>query len=209
MNAAVRFGAIPLALLLGCSATAAQPATPGAQAVPQIDWQSVTLGSPIPRPMPVAASDDPSEAGFARQWIERALPPPARNLASAIVARHRTPEDTWGYDSERELRQFIQTKVATVTPTISRVFCNSVGCLVYLERRGAFLDYRIVYNSLLGEMGHKLALRPQDGIEDARGEPPPGSDDSSRWSWELTLVRRASEGGPTEHSQTPGERPSP
>jgi hypothetical protein len=123
----------------------------GAEAVREIDWTSVTSLSPIPNLMPSRSSDDPVEAGFAPQWAERALAdsfavpstfrlqrtvPPvlAMPLALKIMSQNGNPQDHWAYAVERHLRKVIRSTIEPEHATISRVFCNALGCLCYLER---------------------------------------------------------------------------
>jgi hypothetical protein len=126
--------AVLLLEVVASSGTAQAPVS-GAEAMRMIDWNSVKPGSPIPRSMPTAPSDDPVEAGFAAQWVERALPPPfsRQAFALAIIAKKRVAGDTWAYGVERQLRELINEQIAD-RAVVSRVFCNSVGCLCYLER---------------------------------------------------------------------------
>jgi hypothetical protein len=109
----------------------------GAEAVKAIDWNSVGYGSPIPHLMPATESDDPVEAGFAIQWIDRVLSRyPFSRLAAEIVSIHRDPDDAWAISVEKEWRKNIREADESEAPTISRVFCNAVGCLCYMERDG-------------------------------------------------------------------------
>jgi hypothetical protein len=119
-----------------CPSSEAQDLMSGAEAGRVIDRDSVKPGSPIPRSMPSVQSDDPVEAGFAAQWVERALPPPfsKQGFALAIIAKKRVAGDTWAYGVERQLRELINGQIAARAQMVSRVFCNSVGCLCYLER---------------------------------------------------------------------------
>lgn len=155
----------------------------GAEAVREIDWNSLGPSSPIPEQMPTTPSDDPVEAGFARQWVERVEAPgdfPSKKLALAIVSAHRAPNDLWASGMEKELRDIIRTKVPTAKN--ARVFCNSVGCLCYVERDESSLRQPIVYLALLGDRGRKWGLdrTDLDAIEHMQRPDIP---------WELTIVR--------------------
>jgi hypothetical protein len=176
--------ALLVCLLAVYSASKAQPAMSGAEAVRMIDWLAVGAGAPIPYLMPAAASDDPLEAGFARQWLERAVVPAntvSAKLALDIVSERRTPDDHWAYAMEKELREIIRSKLQKSKN--SRVFCNAVGCLCYVERDESFLRNPVVYRELLGERGHKFGLAQSD--LDATVHPVrPGI------PWELTFVKR-------------------
>ena len=128
MRAVVTLRTVPVFLLLGVVASSgiAQAPRSGAEAVRIIDWNALGPGSPIPGVMPIADSDDPLEAGFARQWLERALDPgrpPLGGLALEIVSKRRTPGDPWAYGMSKELWAIVRSKGHG--PTISRVFCNS------------------------------------------------------------------------------------
>lgn len=174
-------------VLTAYSSTAAQRPMSGAEVVRTIDWAAVMSGSPIPALMPNSQSDDPVEAGFARQWIQRVLLPaesPSRKLALAIVSRRRASNDLWAQAMEKELRAIVHEKF-DLQPTISRVFCNSFGCLCYVERDGAPLDKQSVLRELLGERGQKFGLQKSDvdvvWTDAGHGDP---------FVWELTLVKR-------------------
>jgi hypothetical protein len=189
MKAVVHLGAVPL-VLLAASFSSAQSATPGSEAVRQIDWNTLGPGSPIPEQMPASQSDDPVEAGFARQWIERVEAPgdfPWKKLALEIASAHRPPNDLWASGMEKELRDIIRTKVPTGKN--ARVFCNSVGCLCYVERDEPFVLQSIVYRALLGDRGRKWGLDRThlDAIEHVRRPDIP---------WELTVVKRPSLANP-------------
>ena len=186
MRAVVTLRTVLVVLLLEVVASygTAQSPMSGAEAVRMIDWIALGAGAPIPDLMPTAQSDDPLDAGFARQWVERAVVPAnsvSSKLALEIVSKHRTPDDHWAYAMEKELREIIRTKVHKFRN--SRVFCNSVGCLCYVERDESFLRNPVVYRELLGERGHKFGLALSD--LDATVHPVrPGM------PWELTFVRR-------------------
>ena len=186
MKAVVTLRAVPLALLLASSFTLAQTTSTG-KTVGEVDWNAIGPGSPIPEHMPAAQqSDDPLEAGFARQWIERVENPPWpdnlwRNLALAIASQRRTPGDQWASLMEKELREILRNKVHTGRN--SRVFCNSLGCLCYVERDEQFAKDPIVYMELVGNSSPKFGLQRSD--LDATVHPRrPGI------PWELTILKR-------------------
>ena len=189
--------AVSTSLLVGWIATVSTSSTaqaPLGSAAPvhAIDWESLETGSPIPHAMPALQSDDPLAAGFARQWVQLALVPaesPERILALAIVSKRRASDDLWAQSMEKELRTIVHEKF-DLRPTISRVFCNSVGCLCYLERDGAPMDEQSVLRELLGERGRKFGLRRSD-VDVVRTDAGHGNP----FVWELTLVRR-----PTPHA---------
>jgi hypothetical protein len=159
----------------------------GAEAVRSIDWQAVDANSPIPFLMPTAQSEDPVEAGFAPQWVQRAMWPPEspeRKLALVIVSKRRTPDDLWAQAMEKELRAIVHEEVAS-EPPISRVFCNSAGCLCYVERDGSPLVAGSVFRELLGARGQKFGLQRSD-LDAFRVD----ASDTRSWVWELTLVKR-------------------
>jgi hypothetical protein len=194
-----------LVCLLTAAPTGSVQTLTGAQALRAIDWNTVKTGDPIPASMPTSFSDDPVEAGFAPQWIQRALAPDpascssgdngnapdtacARTLAWVIASKHRSEDDRWSYEFERELRHLIHNRSAE-RPTISRVFCNSVGCLCYVERSGRPsdpppLDQQIIYHELLGEPGRRFGIGVKD-LNLVRSDPY-----DHHFAWELTLVRR-------------------
>jgi len=181
------------------TSSTAQAPLGSAAAVHAIDWESLETGSPIPHSMPASQSDDPLAAGFARQWVQRALMPaesPERILALAIVSKRRASDDLWAQAMEKELRTIVHEKF-DLQPTISRVFCNSFGCLCYVERDGAPLDKQSVLRELVGERGRKFGLQKSDvdvvWTDAGHGDP---------FVWELTLVRRPVVYAPTRSSET-------
>jgi hypothetical protein len=87
-----------LLLLLGVALPSDSAPVPlsGADAVRAIDWSSVYIGSAIPESMPTADADDTVDAGFAREWLERALVPGRPSLSSLaldIVSRSSSQLD--------------------------------------------------------------------------------------------------------------------
>lgn len=199
----------------------------GTEAVRSIDWDAVTTDSPIPPQMPAASSDDPLEAGFAPEWAERAFKLDKGGLAPsmvtcrgvetpchghvtlnvralplllAIMSQKRVPADRWAYAVESELRELIRTKVDAVKPTtVSRVFCNAVGCLSYLERRDLDTESSDIadgYGSDVRELigTTHAAWRKSLGIEprDIHYQIFVGGPTEHRISWELVVVSRGS-----------------
>jgi len=162
------------------------PARSGAAAVRSIAWNSVGPGAPIPAAIPVADSDDPVESGFAPDWIRRALaypfsPPSQREFALAVVAKHRAADDRWAHEFEEELREIIGEGLRM--PTVWRVFCNSVGCLCYVQA-GNPLDNPLLYTALHGQSVQQrfgITLADVDVLRSFKDPNAP---------WELTFVRR-------------------
>lgn len=154
----------------------------GAEAAHRIDWSTVTPFAPIPKEMPAAPSANPEEAGFAREWIQRALLPPgvAVQLAMKIASKNRAADDHWALEMEEELREIIRSKEPNAH--VARVFCNSVGCLCYVEPERWSPDKPVAYRELVGERGRKFGLSRSD--LDAFVAGPQGT------LWELTIVRR-------------------
>jgi len=167
------------------------PAGSGAAAVQSIDWNSVGPGAPIPRAMPMADSDDPVEAGFAPEWIRRAVAypfstPSQREFALAVVAEHRTADDRWAREFEAALREIVRGKVRM--PTVARVFCNSVGCLCYVQAGNPF-DSPLVYTALHGQgVQQRFGITPAD-VDVLQSFKDPNA------PWELTFVRRPARRG--------------
>ena len=174
-----------IAVALVCAPGAAQAPVSGAEAVREIDWTAVSIGSPIPELMPAAESDDPMEAGFVGQWVERAISDTndMYKPTMEIISKHRGPEDHWAEAMDQELRQIVTSKIRK--PMNTRVFCNSVGCLCYVERHEEYVLDSIVYRELLGEKGRKLGIKATDLYSYIHIHSP-GT------PWELTTVRRPS-----------------
>jgi len=151
----------------------------GAEAVRQINWDAINSGSPIPEQMPMGPSDEPLEAGFARQWIERVEHPnyPSWTWALEIVSLRRGPDDRWAKRMEQELRDIVRTHLPTGKN--ARVFCNAAGCLCYVERENEVRS--VVYRELLlGQRGKTLGLKESDVDAIFHIYTP---------RWELTIVR--------------------
>jgi len=166
----------------------------GAQVVHTTDWESVQSGSPIPEQMPTAQSDDPLEAGFARQWITRSLSAwPQRQIrdwALAVVSKRRVADDIWAYQLEHQLREFIRMErdIDPGHPFVSRVFCNSVGCLCYVESHTSFADKTAsLYGALQGDVGKKFAISSEDISRIAMAGPEIGH---SPLEWTLVVIKR-------------------
>ena len=185
MKSIFTLGAAGPVLLLACSLSSAQPIMSGAEAVREIDWNALGPGSPIPQQMPAAESDDPVEAGFARQWLYRAVTPQPPNtdawkdVALEISTKHRNPDDQWASRMEVELREIIHEKIPRGRST--RVLCNILGCLCYVERAER-TPIHIVYSELIGTRGRELGVRPSD-VDAISGHLQP--------QWELTIVKRS------------------
>jgi Meckel syndrome type 1 protein len=180
------------------------------QAAHTIDWAALGPGFPIPASMPTASSDDPREAGFAPEWARRALKgveavaaPPQRqragagasaeNMALAIMSRKRAPEDEWAYEVERRLREVIRAEVDTQGPTVSRVFCNDVGCLCYTERDGENANaagFGAISETLGRGSGwsRELGIDPRSVYLFATGAP---GDLPTQAVWQLVFIMRS------------------
>lgn len=183
--------------------------TSAAEIARKIDWDSVKSRYPIPESMPSSASDDPLEAGFAPQWATRALKDQgaiaasmplqrkgvtvfAEPMALAIMSKKRAPGDLWAEGLERKLREIIHTQVDAGGPTVSRVFCNAVGCLCYMERDGADASaakFGAITEPLTSASGwaKEFGIKPEAVYLSAFGS---GNDFPGRYFWELVFVLR-------------------
>jgi hypothetical protein len=157
-----------------------------------IDWETVKPFSPIPGAMPADSSDDPLQAGFAVEWIERSLGsqkdsgsiPPGLKLTLAIASQRRTPDDRWAYEMEQKLRDIIRTKFQSRRTPIARVFCNAVGCLCYLQ--GEDVAQFDISEELIGQTGHQFGIHRSD-LNTVGIIRTPGPQDKKWW---LTIVKR-------------------
>jgi hypothetical protein len=76
----------------------------------------------------------------------------SRRLTSLdSVSKRRSADDDWAQAMEKELREIIRTKLPVSRN--SRVFCNSIGCLFFVERRGSLVKSAVIYRQLLGKGG--------------------------------------------------------
>jgi hypothetical protein len=177
----------------------------GAETARRIDWSSLSAIAPIPSEMPTSQSDDPVEAGFAPQWVDRVVVsnpndnPPGLigaawnddtvSLVQRIVSMNRSIDDTWAYEAEYTLRQIILTKI-DVDPkkrTVSRVFCNAAGCLCYVEQRIVHNpETEGLHQAVTGAPGRKLGINKAD-VMSARV---PGIERPDHRAWELMVIRR-------------------
>jgi hypothetical protein len=158
-----------------------------AKAAAEIDWNSVTVLSAIPESMPAQSSDDPVEAGFAREWIERSVLPAvddtSKSLVMKIATLRRNPNDKWAISTESALRQLIGSTVPHAKHP--RVFCNAVGCLVYVERDLRRIPLSaIVATEHSGPRGRELGIKKEDLGHLIHAVWGPGI------PWELTVIRR-------------------
>jgi hypothetical protein len=160
----------------------------GAEAERSIAWSTVRKGDAIPALMPRSRSADALDAGFAPEWVERSVRPlpggeESAQLMLGIVSEQRAPDDAWADKVEDYLREFIGTQVDVQAPTTSRVFCNSVGCLCYLERTGSPLTWLMISKALKSQAASEFGTE-QMGMTTMEHAPRPGT------SWELTIVTR-------------------
>ncbi len=162
----------------------------GAEAERSIAWSTVGKGDAIPAVMPTSRSANSLEAGFAHEWVERSVRPlpggdEAAPLMLRIMSEPRAPDDAWANEVEHYLSEFIRTQVDVQAPTVSRVFCNSVGCLCYLERTGSPLTWLMISNALMSPAASEFGTK-QLGITTFEHPPRHGT------KWELTIVTRPS-----------------
>jgi hypothetical protein len=166
-----------------------------------IDWTLVGDSSPIPRAMPANESDDPYRAGFARQWVEQSLknrtaffgreagsplldPKP---FLLEVVSEPKNPDDSWPYGVEYELRRIVeQQSHESPAPEVTRIFCNSHGCLVYLEFEGdKMANISAIPSAIL-----KSSWRKDFGIEKSNVFVLLGRQEEPKIKWQLFLVHR-------------------
>jgi hypothetical protein len=164
----------------------AQTSLSGAEAVREVDWSAISVGSPIPDLMPIGDADDPLEAGFAPQWLERVgfvqgFVSPSRQFALHIVSLTRSPDDRWSLNMRRSLSTLVRSSVPNAMNV--RVFCNAIGCLCYVEREEPYVLGSIVYGKLWGKSGRELHLSRSDLVDAWTHVHGPGR------PWELTIIR--------------------
>lgn len=168
-----------------------------------INWSSVEISDPIPREMPSKESDNPYDAGFARDWVDRSLgtrtafsnsyggsplvdPKP---FIVEIISEPKDPDDNWSYGVEFELRHILERAFISIPrPAVTRVFCNRHGCLVYLEFDGARA-------SKVGAIPHAILGAPSIrafGIKREDLFDLVGSKKEPRIDWQLIVIRRRS-----------------
>jgi hypothetical protein len=113
-------------------------------------------------------------------------------LALAIMSRRRAPGDQWAYDLERRLREVIHSEVDSEGPTVSRVFCNALGCLCYTERHGADADpagFGAVSKALAGAGWARESGIDPDAVYAVAAAAP--ADSPERAVWQLVFVTRS------------------
>jgi hypothetical protein len=189
---------VTLMLLLGFCAVVSpavgQAPTSGADAVRNVDWASMRFGSPIPETFPTADSDDPVEAGFARQWFElfRQAPDQEQTIALPlrIVSSPRNPSDQWSYKARAMLRDLLSAEIPKGRN--ARVFCNDIGCLCYVERDDGERASRwvpVIYTKLKGGIWREAPFGPRDTfgyvVHPSR---------SPHVFWELTIIGHSADG---------------
>jgi len=184
---------VALALVLGFCAEVSpaigQAPASGADAVRNIDWVNIRNWSPIPETFPTADSDDPVEAGFARQWLEQVLQPPEEDQNRLIVkigSTRRNPNDQWSYKARAALRDLVRTDIPNGRN--ARVFCNELGCLCYVEHDGLGYGWHpIVYTKLKAARGREAPFGPHDSFS-AVQRPSNTTTPHAHVPWELTIV---------------------
>jgi hypothetical protein len=148
-------------------------------AVPDIDWNNLHTGAPIPPQIQAEPSEDPLKAGFPRRWIECCIYNMNfawGRIALRIASEARGADDHAAAASEQKLRAVVQK---TLSPGDSyRVFCNAIGCLVYVER-----PHEVGY--VKSPVQKALASDPSLAIESYRGSGP------SPWEF-VVIVRKSS-----------------
>ncbi len=113
-------------------------------------------------------------------------------MALAIMSVRRAADDDWAHEVERRLRALIRAEVDAGGPTISRVFCNSMGCLCYTERAGdgataaGFTRIRMTLGSGRG-WPRKLGT-DRGAVHEIAVDGPP--DFPGRTVWQLVFVMR-------------------
>jgi hypothetical protein len=114
-------------------------------------------------------------------------------MALAIMSRKRAPDDEWAHEVERRLREVIRAEVDTQGVTVSRVFCNDVGCLCYTERDGenanaAGFDAIAVALGRGSGWSRELAIDPRSVYVFSSGAP---ADLQPKAVWQLVFVMRS------------------
>jgi hypothetical protein len=126
------------------------PALDGVQAATVIDWDTVEASGPMPRSLPTRSAADAIDAGFPREWFERAFGDVTIDslidrhhknstvkvlpLIDRIISHSKAPGDLWANYAESDLRTLIRQNAEADGELVSRVFCSDPGCIVYLER---------------------------------------------------------------------------
>lgn len=120
----------------------------GVAAARAIDWDKIKTFAPIPRSLPSREAADAVDAGFVPEWFEhsigrwttRGAPIDGRAndieitpLAARIMSDSKSPDDPWAQGVESQVRAIIASQLPGDDQVLSRVFCSSQGCLVYLE----------------------------------------------------------------------------
>ena len=114
-------------------------------------------------------------------------------MALTILSRKRAPDDAWAHEVERRLREVIRAEVDSEGPTVSRVFCNEVGCLCYTERDGENAN-AAGFGAIFGPPGRGdgwssgLGINPRSVYLFATGGP---ADLPTKAVWQLVFVMRS------------------
>ncbi len=150
--------------------------------------------------MPAQESDDPEDAGFARQWAERALAGKpavtfihqgqtlegdALRLALPIVSESKRPDDTWAYGVEYELRTRLQKALGQTGPAPLRVFCNAHGCLCYFEGITTSHPLQVAANIMDEPWARDFGIEPLAQFVTNGG----GTGPQENW-WQMMIVTR-------------------
>jgi hypothetical protein len=162
-----------------------------------IDWENIKQFGFIPHELTSTDSDKAIGAGFVHEWVDRSLggvavlpvkldstvSVRADKLADDIISSDRQPDDLWAHEVDRHIREDIGKHADAYATQFSRVFCNDVGCLCYIEGTRSADIARITADVLHGVRGgdgwgkqygitesdiYQVALISRGGVLEAR-----------------------------------------
>jgi hypothetical protein len=171
--------------------------TLSSEMVRSIDWQSVDTRSPIPRSMPSRTSDDPLDAGFAVEWVERSLVDavaagagvsyqPAAPVVLRIISESKDPQDSWSHGVEHAVLEIVESRLPKDDNGVSRAFCSRTGCVFYFEGMTHLGPLGVVTQALVEPWAKEFGIEGTDiyWVNGSRGP--------KEFHWQMVVVERRS-----------------
>lgn len=172
----------------------------------RVEWTAGHSMSPMPKGLPQQLSVDADGAGFCREWAVRSLKGlrepsgyigrPSGNglsrpldLVLAIISEAKRPNDQWGPEVELALWGAMESRFPVESGLTRRLFCNAIGCLVYLEGSVAPAAADVIHATLSSDPLRSL-LRSDPVVGHLIGVGATGTRSSEDVTWILVMLSR-------------------